>query len=232
MTKNNDNKSIYSKEELVNFKDVIFRLESVREEKSLEKKDFAKLLNISKQIYNNICFHSRGIKLEELFLLDKNFDVDLHWLITGKEKNRSEFNDKKLELLSDVNKYFADQNYSQDFLLNNLFKEIIYRMQSNTLTTKIFGENNRIPNFFISVIIDNENSLLNSRYKFIEHVKNIDSISRSNREKLIMFVEKLPEEDFLLILKYKKKFIEVFLNSVDIFARKVFFSKAESFVKG
>lgn len=229
-----ENKSIYNVEDLLKNEDLIERFEIVRNKFMFQQKDFALKLNISKQVYNHAIQGKRQFKIDELFLLSQYFDINLNWLVLGKGDMLS--SNQNNEFVSEVNRYFADQYYSENTLLSNLFDKIIDRMRSNTFMTKIIGENNTTVKLFMRMIIKNENLLFNSRNEFMYSLQNIETIlntkiTQKNKNLIVKLIKEMPEEEFMLILKYKKYFVKSFLNKLDKLTRKRFFSEFETFIR-
>ncbi len=69
-----------------NAQDIGFRIAEIRNARGYNQFDFADKLNVSKSSLSNYERGDQKPNTEFLYFLSKEFNVDLHWLITGEQQ--------------------------------------------------------------------------------------------------------------------------------------------------
>lgn len=63
---------------------MIERLEEIRINLNLSKKDFSKMLGFTQQAYNNYSKGKRDLQINHLYKLHELYNISIDWLLTGK----------------------------------------------------------------------------------------------------------------------------------------------------
>jgi transcriptional regulator with XRE-family HTH domain len=194
------------------------KLEKIRLNNDLSKKEFAFSIGLNMQKYSNLLAGRRTLSISELKCVVSVYNVECNDLLFESYNNTNENENENIPLImfiNNINKHYQDNNFVETVLINKLLDDI-----NNKLNIKKLFRTNR-PVFALKKILKNTNiySLpkhMNSKDFLIKQIKNIKESFKNNTEKvLISNIAALSDWECFLILKYNDLFLEKLLTKVD-----------------
>jgi transcriptional regulator with XRE-family HTH domain len=154
--------------------EIVKRIEFIREDQGLNKKAFCETIGIVPNYYSQIVSGDRPVSLKLLLSLDKEFLVDLHWILTGEctNENSKDYPTQK-ERLKDGFKFLFGKKWEEvwedkpehqlsDEERGELFVSY-YKHLSDEDRTVCFIELFGLTDKFSDIVLDN--LFLNSNFK-------------------------------------------------------------------